>query len=269
MQKLNAALIGLSMLALLAYSASASSVTLTASCSNINIRNNSAYINFTISNTGDGNATNVVLTAAQSGVLSSTVNHISVFYPGNKSTVSFMVEKPSHYGNYGFGVNVAYTQAQQTFIVSFPCEVSYVNNSVSLLAINNLSENNDVITAHITNMGNFPINATEYFIAPPYLNISGSAAHISVQPGSTYTLQSKIRYNSVNVTLPVALVLSYVKDNISYTSMSTTRFSLSKNGEMQSLTILFFIGIIAVIVALIAISLLVNRKKKAKTLETD
>ncbi len=258
------AMLLLSLVAVFALMASASTVTLTSSCSNIAVGNSGKYVNFTISNSGDGTATSMILTAAQQGLYSNTVNNVTSLPPGSAETFRFYLTNVTYPGSYGFGVYALYMQGQQSFIVSFPCVVSFMNSSGSQLAITNASVANRQITAQVMNLARHSINATTYFIASPITGLSTNPTAFSIAAGDLHPIKAEVAVSKLNITVPVAILVTYVENNMSYTSMSTVNVSLTSSNGFD-LTTMVLVAIIAVVVALIIASIAATiRKRGAK-----
>lgn len=245
--------------------ASASTVTLTGSCSSLIANSSGRYVNFTLSNTGNGPAANMFLTTNLHGLYSYNTSTLQILNPNQKHTFIFPIKNPVIYqGIYGFGVLVSYTQGIQNFSVSFPCLVTYANPTKSMLIIN-VSAQNNKINVSVANTAPYSMTATIYFINPPGF-ISPEMVRLNLSKKSSYSFDSVINQSMLSSAeiVNIGIITSYVYDNRSYSSLNLLSFSSSFNSSNSSSPIFYteilIVAAILTFLSLIIISIIRNRK---------
>ncbi len=246
----------------------ASTVTLSGSCKTSYV-NGSEYVNFWLSNSGNGTAQGVILTGTPVGLKTNTLDNISMLGPSENKTVSFLIDNTTIPGSYAFGVYVSYTQDQQNFIVSFPCIVAIGNRTISPLVINNLSVVNDRLSARLTNIASYPINATANFINPPEIKMTPKSILLQVGPDSSVWANATVAHPTGKTeTVNVALFISYAQLGQNYVTMQNQSISFGPTAVAAygaptgSDTLLYLLGgFILLIIVLIILSIAIKRKK--------
>lgn len=240
-------------------------VTLTGTCSGIVSNGTVPYVNFTLSNSGNGPASSVSLLATAAspyGLSSSTSNGANTLLPGRAETFTFYLANGTYHGRYGFGVYVSYAQDQQTFVVTFPCIAAANGTSNPVLIIQNLSSGNGLVTAKVFNMGAASVTGRLYFIAPPALALSPRAMNFTIGPQGSYSLSSNMSMtSSYNGTVTLSAVVSYVSGNAVSSYMVTSQVSLQRQGHPVDLTWAVVAAVVMAVVALIIASLVLKRKR--------
>ena len=250
--------------------AGASTVTLTGSCSDLMASNSGMYINFTLSNTGNGPASDMFLTTNLHGLYSYNISTLQTLNPNQEHTFKFPIKNQNVYkGTYGFGVLVSYAQGSQRFSVSFPCLVSYVNSTKSLL-ITNASTQNSQINVSVVNTAPYPLNATVYFINPQGL-LNPEMIRMAIAKNGAYKFDSVINQSmlSPSETIDIGIITSYIHDSISYSSLNLITFSSSPSSSHTTNPIFYawilIAAIIIFLILLIVISIIKNRKHSKKS----
>ena len=249
--------------------AGASTVTLTGSCSNLIASNVGRYINFTLSNSGNGPASDMFLTTNLHGLYSYNISTLKTLNPNQEYIFRFPIKNQNVYkGTYGFGVLVSYAQGTQRFSVSFPCLVSYINSTKSLL-VTNASTQGSQINVSVANHAPYPLNATVYFINPQGL-LNPEMIRMEISKDGAYRFDSVINQSmlSPSETIDIGIITSYIHDNVSYSSLNLISFSSSPNASHTQSPI-FYTGIliaaiIIFLILLIIISIIRNMKHQKK-----
>lgn len=247
---------------------SGATVTLTGTCGNIAQQGGTKYVNFTLLNSGDGTAGDMLLSAIPYGIQSNSETMVPILPPKGTNVSRFYIQNVTHNGTYGFGVDVSYVQDQQNFSVSFPCLVNLNSQTQPLLVVRNISTSGNKITATIMNFGTQNITASAYFVAPRTLQINQKEVRFTMLPESSYTFNATINSTpSLNESVVIAAIVSYFQNNESHSSMQkqVVRFSAGANStppQSTDFTWLLIAAPISAVLILIIASIFVNKRRK-------
>lgn len=240
-------------------------VTLTGSCSGVISNGSARYVNFTLVNTGNGDAVNASLFATAAspyGLSSQTVETAQALAPGKPETFTFYLQNLTERGTYGFGVYVSYSQDQQQFTVSFPCIVAFDSAAVPLLRIENLSVSGGKATVDVLNLGIGNVSGELYFMAPPSLQVSPRSASFELAPqGSSVLDSSLVRTGAYNGTVTLSAVVSYAYNGTVNSYMVSGAVALQQQQGSVDLTWAVIAIVVVAVVALIIASVFINRKR--------
>jgi hypothetical protein len=261
-------------LVLFAGLASASTVTLTGTCYSRTINQTNNYIQFNLTNSGNGTATNFLLAPEIEGA--STTNSsilIPLIAPGGKYTRDIYLSNFTQPGSYAERFVARYSQGTSTFITLFPCLVNIDQNAQSLLGITSLTNTNSgKLIVNISNIADYPITAQISVYAPPDFTIENATKNITVNRYSlanTSFIVTTPKYT--NAQFPVSVAVSYVEGNVHYATLAVT--TISFGGGSGSATSFFNSGtlilvviaaVIIIIIILIIISIMHGRKHRHK-----
>jgi hypothetical protein len=250
----------------LAY-ASASTVTLTGSCPGSVLTNSSNYIEFTIANSGNGTASDMIIQPILSGMSTyNSAEELPIVTPGSNYTERFYMYNLSVPGSYAIEFLATYEQGASNFTTFFPC-LAYVGRPAVSLASITLSVHGGSAIANISSLSKSPINASLVLLAPPELHVLAPQRNLTIAPYSSATERFTVSQPNLQATFPIIAQLSYSYAGIHYASIATAMIGLS-SAELQSSHLseinLGFGVAVAVIVVLIAVSFVKSRGRKAK-----
>ncbi|MEM3202370.1 MAG: hypothetical protein QXY21_01740 [Candidatus Micrarchaeaceae archaeon] len=240
---------------------SSTTVTLTGSCSSsiIQINGSNAFL-FNLSNSGNGPAQNLTLLTSPYGLSASNVETLSILQPNTLHSFTFFVKNITYPGTYAVGIYVAYQQGTQTFAVSFPCIIYYKYYSIPLLIKSqNVKINGGILSFNVTNIVNYPISATAYFIAPPGIKFNKSIVNFTVSPLNTYHVAVSINESALeglNMNINVVAIVYYIKNNTHY-SLAFSPVSINLLTIKPSNTPLNYLLYTSIILIILLIILLI------------
>ncbi len=248
-------------LLLLSFTASAGTVVLTGTC--IAPPANSSTLAFSIANSGNDSATQMVINPTVFGA-NVSLHSISIgqLSPGANYTVEINITNVSAPGMHAAYYTAVYQQGSSIFSTVFPCLVpvhTATNSSLELTTNSSVSgSGTETVNVTVYNAGS-PVTARVFLALSPLFRYIGP---------DFYNV-SLAQYESRNLTfkfsVPASLTLSYsagafatyTYDNKSYGSMST--FSIAAEGQPPAKTAsqgtfsLLLYGMVVVIVAVVAL----------------
>lgn len=252
---------------LLLGAASAGTVTLSGTCSVAT--NNSSSFNFTIANSGNDTASNLVLTPSIFGAKPSNSSYVVQYLgPGSQMTFNISVTNIAEPGAHAVYVTAVYQQGSSSvFTTLFPCVVPLLVPTASqvLLAVNTTigSSGNEVVTALLHNGGANAADVNVSLVVPPTLTYASPKSYvISLAP-----------YGNANATfqftLPKSQEASYIGVVFASYSNSNMLFTTGRTllvlppGPL-SYSVYLIAGAVALVVivaALIVYSIFRKRRK--------
>ncbi len=250
--------------------ASAGTVTLTGTCGTYSP--SSKTINFTLSNSGNDSAYNLVITPTIPNTQTANgVSAINNLGPSARVVASFNITNILRRGTVPAYFTVAYQQGSEVFTAVFPCTMSLLNSTSSqvLLTTNSSIVNgNATVKIKVFNAGTVPVTANVSLILPP------SFTYQSVR----YSQVTLAQYQTANVTFSlsapvgsqssysVAAAASYLQGNLSHASLVTfiIRPPQQVTAGVGSLLLLGVGVVVAAVIVLIVLSLL-RKRSAAKT----
>ncbi|MEM3227591.1 MAG: hypothetical protein QXK65_01420 [Candidatus Micrarchaeaceae archaeon] len=249
------------------YSSAAAILTMTGTCRIpvLNPSNNTIY--FYLSGTGNASATNLELVPRFTGVsISPPSETLSSFAPNENVSFSFNTSNFSTPGSYAGAFILEYAQGASTFITLFPCEYSIEKPTQSLLNVISMNVSRTRLSAAIFSLEDQAVNASIYVLAPPLFSVSPSVINVTMPPNSNYNATFSLKTSSLSAgtSLPVGLVVSYVKNGLHYSTISIGHIYFQAPPKINTVDI--FVGLLAVavvvILALILVAAIRNRRER-------
>ena len=246
--------------------AGASTVTLTGSCRSgiINATNNS--MQFNISNSGNGTASEMLIEPEISGAQLAGNSTILIPFvePGISYPQRILFSNLTMPGSYVERFVVRYSQGASTFTTVFPCLVNINRRAVSLLAITGITRTGDRLVMNISNMADYPITAEVSAYAPQDFVLSRPVQNMTV---NGYSLSNAtfafVPPSITDAVFPISVVVSYSRNGTHYSTLAITTIafgSKSSGGSGLSYIILASIAVVAVLAALIVLSVIRGRR---------
>ncbi len=175
--------------------AGASTVTLTGSCYSRTVNQTNNFIEFNITNSGNGTATNLLIAPVIDGATTNTTSLlIPLVAPGGFYPEKIYLSNFTTPGSYVERFIVRYSQGSSTFITIFPCLVNLGQNAQSLLGITGFSQSNGNIRINISNIADYPISAEVNVYAPPEFTINSPSRNITI---NKYSLTNVATFPSI------------------------------------------------------------------------
>lgn len=249
----------------------ADTVTLTGSCLTQNVVNQSNnHIDFGISNSGNGTATNLVLVPAIGGASSlNTTQTIPLIGPGGSYVVKFYLNNFTVPGSYADYFLTRYSQGSSTFVTFFPCMVNMQRVAPSLLTISNLSKSGNRLSVKLVNLARYPIRASLHIQTPPTFSLSNSDVNITVPAYAQINLSTNLTTPQyTNAVFPLAASVSYTNGSTHYATLQVTTISFGSTGStsptapsssVDTVSIIIIVAIL-ILLLLIVVSLIKRRK---------
>lgn len=254
----------------------ASTVTLTGTCYSQVLNQTNNYIQFNITNSGNGTATDMliepVLTGASPANATNATIEIPLVAPGGNYPTRFFVDNFSNVsGSYVERFIVRYAQGSSTFTTLFPCLISIGRSAHSLLAVTTVGKLNNNVYVNVSSIATFPIDAEVDVYAPSEFSVAQPTRNITIEQQSDYNVTFPISTPAfTNSEFPIAVAVSYVSDNVHYSTLAITTvdFGAGPNSLLKQVTGKFveysLAAAIIMVVMLILLSIIMNRKKKKK-----
>lgn len=247
----------------------ASTVTLTGSCYQKIINRTSNYMVFNLTNSGNGTATNFLIFPVTDGAnaLNTTIS-IPLVAPGGAYSERIYLSNFTIPGSYVERLVARYSQGASTFSTLFPCLVQINQNTQSLLAVTNItkSKNSGNLSVSISNIANYPITAQVSVYAPPDFTVANPTRNITLRQYSSTNASFAISTPQyTNSEFPIAVAVSYISGNVHYATLADTTISFGAGSTASPLTgnllIYGIVALIAVIIVLIALSVILKKRK--------
>jgi hypothetical protein len=248
--------------------ASASTVTLTGTCYSRTINDTNNYIQFNLTNSGNGTATNFLLVPIIEGAATKNTSFLlPLVAPGSTYSEKIYLSNFTLPGSYAQRFVARYSQGTSTFVTLFPCLVNIGQNSQSLVAVTGIKSNSRQMSVNISNIASYPINVQISVYAPPEFNVTSPNRNITL---SSYSNSNEsFAFSSpayTDASFPIVVSLSYINNNIHYASIATTSIKFGSGSSTISsllggnLITIGIIGLIAIIIILIVLSILIKKK---------
>ena len=248
--------------------AAASTVTLTGTCPGRTINQSSNYLLFNITNSGNGAATDLILSPRLEGATTpNSTAVIPMVSPGGSYTVKFYLYNFTLPGSYVEYINATYSQGASTFVTIFPCLVGIDNNAQSVLQILSMNSTSSKLGFTILNPAGYPIQANVTVRAPSGFGVEPAEVPVLLNPQDRATVRSNVSAPKyTDASFPIVVAVSYVKDGMHYASLGVVPFSFASasasSSAFTSLTTMVVIAAMAIILLLIALSVLERRRRE-------
>lgn len=245
-------------------------VTLNGVCGTDIINSTSRYATFSLSNSGDGPAQQLVIIPNIKGALTPNASvSFAQLLPNATNSTDFYLENFSLPGSYVEYYTVEYQQSGTTFVTVFPCYASFFKRTSSLIASKkvNVTHSGQSYKVDVTflNLGQYPVDANVSVIAPPTFSISANNAGIYIGAGNSSTYEfSAAPPLGFNATYPVSLALSYTHNDLHYAYFVSATISASNSSTSKPINLVLWltVAVIAVLVILIGYSLIRGKLSK-------
>lgn len=247
----------------------ASTVTLTGTCYSGIISDKNNYIQFNLTNSGDGAATNLVITPRISGA---TPNNTTVSIPLVKPNTTYgekiYLWNFTTVGSYVELFLVKYTQGTSTFTTVYPCLATFFKGAQSQIVVTGLTRNTSRVVVNLSNTATFPITGSAVIYAPSSFNVSPKYDNFTINPRQIKRVSfDVVPPQYTNAEFPVTVAISYTQAGVHYATLAitTVTFPASLGLGLSLGELLLIIGLLAaiiIIIALIIISIIVNRRRK-------
>jgi hypothetical protein len=253
--------------------AGASTVTLTGTCYSGIISNPNNYLQFNLTNSGNGTATNLVITPLIDGAIpNNTTIMIPFVAPGSTYAERIYMHNFTTPGSFVERFLVRYTQGTSTFTTIFPCLADFLRGAQSILTITNLGKTSNNVFVNISSGADFPIDAQITVYAPPSFSVSPSYRNVSIASNSNASASFVVvPPQFTGAQFPVAVGVMYVKDGVHYSTLAITTVTfagtspISKLPELGgTLLIISLLAAIIIIIILIIVSIILNRRRRRR-----
>lgn len=256
--------------------AGASTVTLTGTCYSNLVNGTNNFIQFNLTNSGNGTATNlVIIPLVQGATTNNTAITIPVVSPGASYPEKVYLSNFSTPGTYVERFLVRYSQGTSTFETIFPCLTDFLVGTQSLLTVTNLAEvKNGSIVVNITNAAPYAVDSQVTLYAPPAFNVTTPIKNVSIDAHGVATVSfAVIPPSYTNAKFPISVGVAYMRNDVHYSTLAVTTIqfggitkSITNTGG--SLLLLSLLGAVVLIIIMIVISIIISRgKKRRKAIE--
>lgn len=250
--------------------ASASTVTLTGSCYSKIINQTNNYIQFNLSNSGNGTATNLILAPVIQGASTSNSSIlIPIVAPGGSYSSKIYLSNFTIPGSYVERFVARYSQATSTFITIFPCLVNIGQSAPSLLGITTVGKRGGNIYVNISNIASYQIGSQVTVYAPPSFTFTPTTRNVTINQYSFSNISFGVSTPQyTNAVFPIVVALSYVRNNVHYATLAVTTITFGSGTNSllstigQNLILWIVAVIIAIIIILIIASVLINKRRR-------
>lgn len=260
----------LAALLLLAGIAGAGTVTLTGTCSSGVINKATSYATFSLLNSGNQTATNLlVLPKFAGGTALNTSEPLQSISPGQNLTMKFYFNNFSTPGGYAGSFTVAYSQGASSFFALFPCVLDFVNYTSGIVQVSEINQSGNTISVSLVNLGAVAFNVSVAMLLPPEFYVYPTNQSVALSAGAT----QKVRFSFTQPTLSqasyaIAASASYDAGGLHYTSIRQSALSFYNGGAgtsqlAQYLPYIIALAVIFLIVFMIAFSM-VRKGKRAR-----
>lgn len=266
------AMLLLGALILMPQSYGSSTVTLSSSCNYSSIGSGAGIVGFSLNNSGNGPATDIIITPYSFAGDSYGVAHsYSSLPPSNTIKSNFPLGGFNEPGSYGLVFLVGYTQGTTGLFASFPCLVNTTKNvTAGLLHIENIQLSSGKLELSLINLYSTPVNATIYVGSPPFIRTGFISKNFTANPSAYTNLSTSISYEPIqgltNASFSVPILVSYTYGGTHYSSI--TNFIYETSAHQSGTSILPYVAIVIVaLLALIGLSVARMKLKKGKNQE--
>lgn len=263
----------LSMLLLIGI-AGASTVTLTGTCYAKTLNTTNNFIQFNITNSGNGTATDLLIEPVITGAspVNNTTIEIPLVAPGGAYPSRIYLDNFSTTpGSYVERFIVRYAQGSSTFTTLFPCLISIGRIAHSLLAVATLGKLKSNVYVNISSIATYPIDAQVAVYAPSEFSVAQPTRNVTIEQLSSYNATFPISTPSfTNSEFPIVVAVSYVNGNVHYSTLAVTTISFGTGSnsllsQVTSKVVEYSLAAaIIIVIMLILLSIIMNRRKKRK-----
>ncbi len=253
--------------------ASAGTVTLTGTCSQSIINKTNNYTTFSLLNSGNETASNITIVPRIYGAMTynseETMQYLS---PGQNKTASFYFYNFSIPGSYSDAFIVDYSQGGSIFYALFPCIQSIENATHSLVSISDVNQTGNTLRLDVVNLGQSQVNVNVSTLLPPSFSSVPESANITIGPNSQKNVSFDLFYPGISeAAYSIGLSASYIGNGMHYSVLYPFVIDFYSTKKISGPSIIFIIAglIIIVMIALIIISVVKNRKKGNQTSEKE
>ncbi|MGA3020652.1 MAG: hypothetical protein ABSD68_01740 [Candidatus Micrarchaeales archaeon] len=248
---------------------SAGTVTLTGSCKTI-ISNN-ATANFSLLNSGNDTAFNLVITPFIVGVQQQQKAYtISSLGPGSEKSIDANFTGIKQSGTYGGYFYAAYQQGSDVFMAVFPCLLSFFRQTQTqvLLSSNTTLGANGDATVRISafNEGADSLEMLINLVVPPTFTYNGSEHYsLTLAPYQRGNVTFRLKVPSGQASYSAAAFISYSKGNLSFASSSTFVIAAQSQTSAKLSSLIPDLAILAIVIVLILILVSILRRKRNRS----
>jgi hypothetical protein len=262
--------------ALLVAISTASTVTLSGGCPLYVINQSRSYITFNVTNSGDGTASDMRISATFPGIsaANSTIVIPSIG-PNSSYSERFHLSNLVGFGSYAVNINATYVQSGSNYATVFPC-IIYIGTLTGGPLFESVSVKGDRMSVNITNTEPQSFEAQVTAVVPPSFTVVNSTKAITVgADGHAGLYFDLVSPKYTDATFPVIGELSYEYNGTHYAQMASAALvfgsgaSPSNSGGGFGIVGLILAVIIVAIVALIVVSLIVGRRRGANDAGQD
>lgn len=247
----------------------AGTVILTGTCGQTPISENHSYNSFSLLNSGNETATDLILVPDFS--VGNPVNlseSIPAITPGQNITEDFYFRNLSMPGSYAGSYGLSYTQGASSFFTTFPCIINVIRPTVSLIRILSINVSGGTLTISLANVGESPISANVSLILPQSFHSIPQNLTVSMSPSETTNVSFAISHPKLsNVEYPLAAYASFALGGLHYATLGTYTLNLyAKQGIFSPQYLIFEVLalVMVIMISLIAFSIFRKRNKKGK-----
>jgi hypothetical protein len=245
----------------------AGTVTLTGTCSQAIINKTNNYATFSLSNSGNQTASNLLIIPQIKGVISLNQSEsISYLSPNQNQTQKFYFSNFSAPGSYAEAFVVEYGQGSNTFYALFPCLLNFGNSSKSTVAIEKVTQASNMLTISVLDLSQSPINISVSTLLPPAFTASPSVQNSLVSPNSAKNFTFNLSYPQFSgASYTIGIAVSYLQNNIHHATLQPylITFNPSKPSFLSKYLIFVIVAFgLMIIIGLIIVSLVKDRKKE-------
>lgn len=252
--------------------ANASTVTLTGTCYTNFVNQTHNYMSFNLTNSGNGTATDMVIEPIIQGAsTTNTTLSIPLVAPGTAYNEKIYLQNFTTPGSYVEQFVASYSQGSSNFITIFPCLVTINHAAPSLVSIIGFKYKNNNLQVNISNIADYPINAQISLYTSPSFTVLNSTQNVTLQKYSIINESfavSSPKYTDAQ--FPIAVVVSYTKDNLHYSTLGVYSVSFGGNKDITSIfqgnAVLFIIAAIIIIIIILIIISILKKKPKSEVL---
>jgi hypothetical protein len=228
--------------------------------------------NFSLSNSGNDTAFNLVITPFILGVQSQQKTYsVNSLGPSSRINMSVSLTGIKQSGTYGGYFYAAYQQGTEVFTAVFPCLFSFFKQTQSLVIIKSVNttfgaNGNATVRISVFNEGPDTLKTSVYLVVPPSFSYNGTN-HPSLDLAQYQTGNATfvgIKVPNGQAAYAAAAFANYSEGNLSYSSLLTFVISAPEQtpGKLSSVFFYLAVGAIVIVVILLLFSILRKKKKK-------
>lgn len=237
----------------------ASTVTLTGGCPLYLINSSRSYITFNITNTGNGTASDLLVSAVFPGIdAHNQTQVIPTVAPNTNYARYFHLDKLIGQGSYAVNINATYVQSGSNYATVFPC-IIYIGSLSGGPLLETVTVKGDRMNVSITNTAPQTIEAQVTAVVPPSFSVKNATKAVTITPdGRASVTFDVVTPNYNDASFPLIGELSYEANSTHYAQMASAALVFGSpvtttSGGIGFVTLILII-IIVVILVLIAVS---------------